>query len=154
LLAIGSAGLASNARCRTHRSRLERSLHDLFARASLDIEIKDRFGKPIRPREWFLLPLSIIGQAVPMIVMAAFWARIRRRARICVVVISVGWESTVTWVWPAVVNAGSERGVVVKDYRITRNEPWRGPKRVRPVRLNRRRGSRPAPELQCASSRR
>ncbi|AXE96284.1 hypothetical protein J2797_006557 [Paraburkholderia terricola] len=68
MLAIGSAGLASNARCRTHRSRLERSLHDLFARASLDIEIKDRFGKPIRPREWFLLPLSIIGQAVPMIV--------------------------------------------------------------------------------------
>jgi hypothetical protein len=42
------------------------------------------------------------------------------------VVISVGWESTVTWVWPAVVNAGSERGVVVKDYRITRNEPLEG----------------------------
>ena len=28
----------------------------------------DRLGKSIRPREWFLLPLSIIEQAVPLIV--------------------------------------------------------------------------------------
>ncbi|WP_241295689.1 GIY-YIG nuclease family protein [Burkholderia stabilis] len=46
----------------------ERILHHLFAEARLDIEIQDRFGKPIKPREWFLLPLSIIEQAVPMIV--------------------------------------------------------------------------------------
>lgn len=46
----------------------ERVLHHLFAEARLNIEIKDRFGKPIKPREWFLLPLSIIEQAVPMIV--------------------------------------------------------------------------------------
>ncbi|HGF4014073.1 GIY-YIG nuclease family protein [Burkholderia cenocepacia] len=46
----------------------ERILHHLFAQARLDIEIKDRFGKPIKPREWFLLPISIIEQAVPMIV--------------------------------------------------------------------------------------
>ncbi|MGN5479636.1 hypothetical protein ACTMU2_30290 [Cupriavidus basilensis] len=31
-------------------------------------EITDRFGEPIRPREWFLLPLPIIEQAVPLIV--------------------------------------------------------------------------------------
>ncbi|RKE23963.1 hypothetical protein B0G76_8665, partial [Paraburkholderia sp. BL23I1N1] len=32
-------------------------------------------------------------------------------------------ENRVTWVRPAVVNAGSERGVVAKDYRIAGNEP-------------------------------
>ncbi|MBF6989417.1 GIY-YIG nuclease family protein [Cupriavidus sp. IK-TO18] len=46
----------------------ERLVHHFFAQARLDIEITDRFGKPIRPREWFLLPLSIIEQAVPLIV--------------------------------------------------------------------------------------
>ncbi|PAJ85822.1 GIY-YIG nuclease family protein [Burkholderia ubonensis] len=46
----------------------ERILHHLFSEARLDIEIKDRFGKSIKPREWFLLPLTIIEQAVPMIV--------------------------------------------------------------------------------------
>ncbi|CAN7783933.1 GIY-YIG nuclease family protein [Cupriavidus necator] len=46
----------------------ERLIHHFFAEARLDIELKDRFGKPINPREWFLLPLSIIEQAVPLIV--------------------------------------------------------------------------------------
>ncbi|MGN8546969.1 hypothetical protein ACQPTN_20060 [Bradyrhizobium sp. 13971] len=35
-----------------------------FAAARLDIEITDRFGKKVKPREWFLLPSSIIGEAV------------------------------------------------------------------------------------------
>jgi hypothetical protein len=34
----------------------------------LDIEIMDRFGKPFRPGEWFLLPLSVIEQAIPMLI--------------------------------------------------------------------------------------
>ncbi|MCP3385930.1 GIY-YIG nuclease family protein [Bradyrhizobium sp. CCGUVB4N] len=46
------------------RVRLEHLLHDFFAAARLDIEITDRFGKKVRPREWFLLPPSIIGEAV------------------------------------------------------------------------------------------
>ena len=46
----------------------ERLVHHFFAQARLDIEIMDRLGKPIRPREWFLLPLSIIEQVVPLIV--------------------------------------------------------------------------------------
>lgn len=46
----------------------ERLIHHFFAQARLDIEIQDRFGKPIRPREWFVLPLPIIEQAVPLIV--------------------------------------------------------------------------------------
>lgn len=48
-------------------SQFENILHRLFAEARLDIEIMDRFGKPFRPREWFLLPLPIIEQAIPMI---------------------------------------------------------------------------------------
>lgn len=48
-------------------NKFESILHRLFAEARLDIEIMDRFGKPFRPREWFLLPLSILEQAIPMI---------------------------------------------------------------------------------------
>ena len=44
--------------------KLEHLLHDFFAAARLDIEITDRFGKKIRPREWFLLPQQVISEAV------------------------------------------------------------------------------------------
>jgi hypothetical protein len=46
------------------RVKLEHLLHHFFAAARLDIEIIDRFGKKIRPKEWFLLPQSVIGEAV------------------------------------------------------------------------------------------
>ena len=39
-------------------------MHDFFAAARLDIEITDRFGKKVRPREWFLLPQPVISEAV------------------------------------------------------------------------------------------
>jgi hypothetical protein len=48
-------------------NKIENLLHRFFAEARLDIEIKDRFGKPFRPREWFLLPLPVIEQAVKML---------------------------------------------------------------------------------------
>src|SRR5208283_3406166 len=32
-----------------------------------DVEIKDRFGQPITPREWFLVPLFVIDEAVERI---------------------------------------------------------------------------------------
>ena len=47
-----------------NRTRLENVIHRVFARAQLDVEIKDRFGKPIVPREWFLVPLFIVDEAV------------------------------------------------------------------------------------------
>ena len=34
----------------------------------LDIEIEDRFGNPVVPREWFLVPLPAINDAVEKIV--------------------------------------------------------------------------------------
>lgn len=47
-----------------NRSKLESLIHKVFGAARLDIEIKDRFGKPIVPKEWFLVPLFIIDEAV------------------------------------------------------------------------------------------
>lgn len=63
----------------------ERLVHHFFAQARLDIEITDRFGKPIRPREWFLLPLPIIEQAVPLIVDGSI-LRYRYDHRACAIV--------------------------------------------------------------------
>ena len=48
-------------------SKLENIIHRIFSGAKLDIELKDRFGKPYRPREWFLVPLSVIKEAVECI---------------------------------------------------------------------------------------
>lgn len=50
-----------------NRVKLESLIHKFFEPARLNIEIKDRFGKPIVPREWFLLPLFVIDQAVEKI---------------------------------------------------------------------------------------
>ena len=46
------------------RGRLEKLIHRIFAPARLDIEIEDRFGNPVVPREWFLAPLDAIDDAV------------------------------------------------------------------------------------------
>ena len=47
-----------------NRVRLEALLHRFFAEARLDLEISDRFGKPVRPREWYLVPLDVIDTVV------------------------------------------------------------------------------------------
>lgn len=47
-----------------NRTRLENVIHRIFDAARLDVEIKDRFGNPIVPREWFLVPLAAIDEAV------------------------------------------------------------------------------------------
>lgn len=50
-----------------NRTKLENLIHRIFAPARLDIEIKDRFGNPVVPREWFLVPLYAINEAVEKI---------------------------------------------------------------------------------------
>jgi hypothetical protein len=50
-----------------NRVRLEKLLHRVFGAARLDLEIEDRFGNPVRPREWFLAPLHIIDEVVQRI---------------------------------------------------------------------------------------
>ncbi|WPL16492.1 hypothetical protein Thiowin_01448 [Thiorhodovibrio winogradskyi] len=50
-----------------NRAKLEHLIHRIFAPARLEIEIKDRFGNPVVPREWFLVPLHAIQDAVTKI---------------------------------------------------------------------------------------
>ncbi|MEA3638777.1 MAG: GIY-YIG nuclease family protein [Lamprobacter sp.] len=50
-----------------NRAKLEHLIHRIFAPARLDIEIKDRFGNPVVPREWFLVPMYAIKDAVEKI---------------------------------------------------------------------------------------
>ena len=50
-----------------NRVKLERLLQRIFADARLSITIKDRFGKPVQPNEWFMLTRSAIEQAVNLI---------------------------------------------------------------------------------------
>ncbi len=47
-----------------NRIRLENIFHRLFGAAQLDLTIEDRFGHPVKPREWFLVPLHVIDEAV------------------------------------------------------------------------------------------
>lgn len=47
-----------------NRTKLENLFHRIFAPAQLDLTIQDRFGHPVRPREWFLVPLHVIDEAV------------------------------------------------------------------------------------------
>lgn len=49
------------------RTRLELLLHRLFGAAQLELTIEDRFGRPVQPREWFVLPLQVIDEAVARI---------------------------------------------------------------------------------------
>jgi hypothetical protein len=50
-----------------NRVKLEALIHKFFASARLDIQIVDRFGKPVTAREWFLVPLFIINEFVERI---------------------------------------------------------------------------------------
>lgn len=50
-----------------NRTRLENIFHRLFGAVQLDLTIEDRFGKPVKPREWFLVPLHVIDEAVERI---------------------------------------------------------------------------------------
>ena len=47
--------------------RLEKIVHRVFASAQAEIEIKDRFGRPVHPREWFIVPLVVVKKAVELI---------------------------------------------------------------------------------------
>ena len=49
------------------RTRLENIFHRLFSAVQLDLTIEDRFGKPVKPREWFVVPLHVIDEAVERI---------------------------------------------------------------------------------------
>lgn len=50
-----------------NRAKLEKLIHKVFGAARLDAEIKDRFGQPIVPKEWFLAPFFAVDEAVSRI---------------------------------------------------------------------------------------
>ncbi|MGV3708624.1 MAG: GIY-YIG nuclease family protein [Gemmatimonas sp.] len=47
-----------------NQHRFETLIHRIFASARLDIEIPDRFGNAVRPKEWYLVPLFVIDEAI------------------------------------------------------------------------------------------
>lgn len=51
-----------------NRVKLEGIFHRLFGAAQIDLTIEDRFGRPVKPQEWFLVPLTVIDEAVQRIV--------------------------------------------------------------------------------------
>ncbi|HEY0154726.1 MAG TPA: GIY-YIG nuclease family protein [Longimicrobium sp.] len=50
-----------------NRIKLENLLHRVFEPARLEITLADRFGKPFSPREWFLVPVFVIDEAIELI---------------------------------------------------------------------------------------
>ena len=50
-----------------NRTKLENLFHRIFGSVQLDLTIEDRFGNPVKPREWFLVPLHVIDEAVSRI---------------------------------------------------------------------------------------
>lgn len=59
--------VASYKLAHVNRTKLESLFHRIFAPAQIDLTIHDRFGNPVRPREWFLVPLHVIDEAVQRI---------------------------------------------------------------------------------------
>ena len=50
-----------------NRKKLEGMLHKIFADAQVQLTIPDRFGKPVQPREWFLVTQEAVARAVELI---------------------------------------------------------------------------------------
>ena len=50
-----------------NRIKLENLIHRVFDPVQLDIEIRDRFGNPVKPREWFLVPIFVVNEVVERI---------------------------------------------------------------------------------------
>ena len=51
-----------------NRVKLEGLFHRVFGAAQLDLAIEDRFGRAVKPREWFLVPLQVIDEVVQRLV--------------------------------------------------------------------------------------
>ncbi len=50
-----------------NRVKVEKLIHKFFEPAWLKVNLADRFGKVINPREWFLVPLPVIDEAVELL---------------------------------------------------------------------------------------
>lgn len=59
-----------------NRTRLEKVIHRVFGAAQIDLTIQDRFGNPVKPREWFMVPLHVIDEAVSLITDGSITGRV------------------------------------------------------------------------------
>ena len=50
-----------------HPKKIEGLLHRFFAAACVDVQLRDRFGRSVDPREWFLVTPSAVEQAIRLI---------------------------------------------------------------------------------------
>ena len=50
-----------------NRKKLKALLHKIFDSARLELALPDRFGIPVQPREWFLVPLEVIEEVIEKI---------------------------------------------------------------------------------------
>jgi hypothetical protein len=50
-----------------NRVKLENLIHRVFDPVQMDIEIRDRFGNAVKPREWFLIPVFVMNEVVERI---------------------------------------------------------------------------------------
>lgn len=50
-----------------NQKKLEALLHQFFGSARLDLELQDRFGTSVKPREWFFVPLNAIEEVIEKI---------------------------------------------------------------------------------------
>lgn len=48
--------------------RFERLIHRFFGNSCLDVEITDNNGKAYIPKEWFVVPISVISRAVELLI--------------------------------------------------------------------------------------
>jgi hypothetical protein len=48
--------------------RFERLIHRFFSDSCLDIEITDSHGKNYTPKEWFIVPIMVIGNVIELII--------------------------------------------------------------------------------------
>jgi len=50
-----------------NRMKLEKVIQKFFGNANLEIDVKDRFGKLVKVKEWFLVPMFIIDEMIDKI---------------------------------------------------------------------------------------
>ena len=50
-----------------NRRGLEDLLQKFFGSVRLEVELRDRLGKPVKPKEWFLVPLEVIEEVIEKI---------------------------------------------------------------------------------------
>ena len=51
-----------------NQRKLEQLIHEFFSEVRLDLQLQDRFGGGVEPREWFLVPLPVIKEMIQLLV--------------------------------------------------------------------------------------